>query len=189
MTTSITKKQFIINTAADLFQERGYSATSIRDLAAKVGLEPSSIYSHIRSKDDLLSEICMSCADRFSKGMNDIYFQDISPRKKMRALIQLHLDIAFDIPASVTVFNDEWRFLHEPVLSDFLEARKEYEKKIKKILTDGKKVGKFEFQNIDIVFSIIIKMLSWSHSAIKKFNKEALESELTSFITKTLNKK
>ena len=122
MTTSITKKQFIINTAADLFQERGYNATSIRDLAAKVGLEPSSIYSHIRSKEDLLSEICMSCADRFSKGMNDIYFQDISPRKKMRALIQLHLDIAFDIPASVTVFNDEWRFLHEPVLSDFLEV-------------------------------------------------------------------
>lgn len=188
MTETISKKQYIINTAADLFKEKGYNATSIRDLASKVGLEPSSIYSHIRSKEDLLSEICMSCADRFTEGMNHINSQEISPRKKMKSLIQLHLDIAFDVPASVTVFNDEWRYLQEPVLSDFLDARKEYEKKFKKILTEGKKVGKFDFQNIDIVFNIIIKMLSWSHTAIKKFKRDELEAELTAFIIKTLNK-
>ena len=188
MTTTITKKQFIINTAADLFKEKGYSATSIRDLAAKVGIEPSSIYSHIRSKEDLLSEICMSCALRFTEGINQIFDQDISPRKKMKALIQLHLEIAFDEPASVTVFNDEWRYLHEPIMTEFLALRKEYERKFKKILTEGKKVGKFDFHNVDIVFMIIIKMLSWSHTAIKKFQREELEAELTAFIVKTLNK-
>ncbi len=188
MTTAISKKQNIINTAADLFQEKGYNATSMRDLAAKVGLEPSSIYSHIRSKEDLLSEICMSCAERFTLGMQDIFDQDTSARKKVKELIQLHLDIAFDIPASVTVFNDEWRFLQEPVLSSFLDARKDYEKKFKKILTEGKKAGKFDFQNLDIVFNIIIKMLSWSHTAIKKYNRDELEAELNSLVIKILNK-
>lgn len=186
--TVVSKKQNIINTAAYLFQEKGYNATSMRDLAAKVGLEPSSIYSHIRSKEDLLADICLSCANKFTNGMDHIFDQDISPRKKLKGLIQLHLDIAFEIPASVTVFNDEWRYLHEPVLSEFLDARKDYEKKFKKILTDGKKVGKFEFQNVDIVFNIIIKMLSWSSSASKKFDRLALEAELTAFIIKTLNK-
>ncbi|MBK8888780.1 MAG: TetR family transcriptional regulator [Saprospiraceae bacterium] len=38
MDVAITKKQHIINTAADLFKEKGYTATSIRDLASKVGL-------------------------------------------------------------------------------------------------------------------------------------------------------
>ncbi|MBK8349286.1 MAG: TetR family transcriptional regulator [Saprospiraceae bacterium] len=181
------KKQFIISAAAELFKDKGYKATSIRDLAAKVGLEPSSIYSHIRSKEDLLSDICMTCADRFTAGMNDIYFMDISPRKKLKALIDLHLSIAYDIPASATVFNDEWKFLQEPVMSQFIEARKDYEKKFKKILSEGRKEGKFEFVNTEIVFNIIIKMISWSYSATNKYPKEELESELTTFILKSLN--
>jgi AcrR family transcriptional regulator len=184
----ITRKQSIINAAADLFKERGYSATSIRDLAASVGLEPSSIYSHIRSKEELLIEICLSCAERFTDGMNDIYNQELPVKKKIKSLIQLHLNIAYDIPASVTVFNDEWKFLPEPAKNDFLNARKEYEKKFKKILNEGKKQGKFKFENEDIVFNIIIKMLSWSYAAIKKHDQSELEEELTGFIIRSLIK-
>lgn len=188
MTEAISKKQIIINTAADLFKEKGYNATSIRDLATKVGLEPSSIYSHIRSKEELLSEICMSCANKFNEGMLFIYQKDLSPKKKLKELIHLHLDMAFEMPASVTVFNDEWRYLKDPVYTEFLNVRREYEKKFKKILMEGKKSDKFVFQNIDIVFNIIIGMLNWSYSVTKKFNKEELEVELTTFIVKILNK-
>jgi AcrR family transcriptional regulator len=188
MDTNISKKQNIINTAADLFREKGYAATSIRNLAAAVGLEPSSIYSHIRSKEDLLTEICTFCADRFSSGMNEIYFLDISEKKKLKHLIKLHLDIAYENPASITVFNDDWKFLPEQSMTSFIQERKEYEKKFKKILLDGKKHGKFEFDNIDILFSIIIKMLNWSYTGIKSHPREALEIELTQFILKSLNK-
>jgi AcrR family transcriptional regulator len=186
-TENISKKQVIINAAADLFKEKGYNATSVRDLASRVGLEPSSIYSHIRSKEDLLSEICMQCAFRFTEGMNTIYFEEISPRKKIKSLILLHLDIAYDNPASITVFNDEWRYLPSAVLSEFKAARKEYEKKFKKILLDGRKEGKFEFENVDVIFNIILKTLSWSYNAIKKHKKHELETELTGFLLRALN--
>ncbi len=183
-----TKKQFIINAAADLFKEKGYNATSIRDLAAKVGLEPSSLYSHIRSKEDLLSEICLNCARQFTQGMADIYEQNISSRKKIKALINLHLNLAFSYPASVTVFNDEWRFLPEHVLHEFIHLRKDYEKKFRKILLEGKEEGKFGFKNTELVFNIIIKSLSWSYNAVNKYKKEELEAELSAFILNALNK-
>jgi len=184
----MTKKQFIINTAADLFKEKGYNGTSIRDLASRVGLEPSSIYSHIRSKEELISEICMDCAKQFLDGIEEILIMKMSVRKKIKALICLHLDMAFSHPASVTVFNDEWKHLPEPVLSDFIQMRKEYEKKFKRILTEGNLEGKFKTGNTEITFNIIIKSLSWSYEAIKKYNREDLESELSTFILNAINK-
>ncbi|MBK8515399.1 MAG: TetR/AcrR family transcriptional regulator [Saprospiraceae bacterium] len=187
-TDTKNKKQFIIDTAAELFKEKGYSASSVRDLAARVGLEPSSIYSHIRSKDELLNEICMCCSARFTDGMNNIYIADISPKKKVKALINLHLQIAFDFPASVTVFNDEWKFLNKPILTEFLQARIEYENKFKKILREGQKNGKFSFINVDLVFNIIIKTLSWSYTVVNKYSKEELGNEVTAFILKAIRK-
>ena len=184
----ISKKQIIINAAADLFKDKGYNAASIRDLATKVGLEPSSIYSHIKSKEDLLSEICMGCAQKFTEGMAQISNTDMSSRKKIGALITLHLDIAFENLASITVFNDEWRYLPDSVLNEFLILRKDYEKQFKKILMEGKEEGKFEFQHTDIVFNVIIKTLSWSYAGVKKYKKEELQQELTSFISNALHK-
>ncbi len=184
----INKKQVIIDAAADLFKEKGYKATSIRDLASKVGLEPSSIYSHIRSKEDLLCEICMVCALKFSVGMTNVMESQISPRKKIKLLISLHLDIAYDNPASATVFNDEWKFLPELELKEFLELRKKYETNFKKILLRGKKKSKFEFINEDIVFNVIIKMLSWSYIGINKYNKAELRDELSCLIINAIDK-
>jgi AcrR family transcriptional regulator len=190
MTYSVNspKKQVIIHSAAELFREKGFSATSIRDLAAKVGLEPSSIYSHIKSKEELLVEICLPFAEYFTNGMNEVYTSDQTPKRKIRDLIMLHLNVAYDHPASVTVFNDEWRFLPGNYLTQFLEMRKEYEKKFKEILNEGKKAGKFDFENVDIVFSFIIKTLHWSYEAVNKYKKMELEENIISLLTKALNK-
>ena len=98
------------------------------------------------------------------------------------------LDIAFENLASITVFNDEWRYLPESVLNDFLILRKDYERKFKEILTDGKEESKFHFQHTDIVFNVIIKTLSWSYAGVKKYKKEELQQELTSFISNALHK-
>lgn len=182
-----SRKQNIIDAAADLFQDKGYSATSIRALASKVGLEPSSIYSHIRSKEELLVEICTTCSELFVQGMVAIRQLEVGPDEKIRLLIQLHISIAYKHPASVTVFNDEWKFLPENTKVIFLSSRKDYENNFKEILTNGKKERIFEFDNLDILFSIIMKMLSWSYTATKKYKKSQLEAQLCHSIMKTLS--
>ncbi|MFZ1749225.1 MAG: TetR family transcriptional regulator [Saprospiraceae bacterium] len=185
---TISKKEILYIAAAELFKDKGYNATSIRDIASAVGLEPSSIYSHIKSKEDLLSQICMDCAYKFMEGIKDIYFQDVSPRKKLKLLIALHLDIAYSHPASVSVFNDEWKYLSSEILTEFVTLRAEYEKKFKKILMSGHDTGKFHFTNIDITFSFLIKSLSWSYKAVHIYPKNILNKELTTLLSRALNK-
>jgi len=65
-----TRKDVIIKAAAQLFREKGYKAASMRDLAEKVGVEAASLYNHIRSKTELLHDICFNVANAFWEHIN-----------------------------------------------------------------------------------------------------------------------
>ena len=54
------KRELILAEAAKLFKDRGYSGTSMRDLAGQVGMEAASMYNHIKSKDELLDIYLLS---------------------------------------------------------------------------------------------------------------------------------
>jgi AcrR family transcriptional regulator len=50
-------RERILEVAAALFAERGYAATSVRDIAAELGIANPSLYHHFKSKSDLLIEL------------------------------------------------------------------------------------------------------------------------------------
>ncbi len=189
MAEVLTRKQEITLAAAELFRKKGYPATTMRDLAAKVGLEPSSIYSHIRSKEDLLADICLNCAYEFLKGMQAVQNNCLSPEEKLNQLIDLHCSMAIDNPSSVTVFNDEWRFLSPDVMIEFLELRRTYETDFKNILSNGQVSGNFSIKNIDIVFELIIQSMTIFYKSGKKYPKEELKRQVKHFIKEAINQK
>ena len=53
----LTRRQAIEEVASDLFRERGYAATSIRDIARALDIQGASLYAHVASKEDLLFAI------------------------------------------------------------------------------------------------------------------------------------
>ena len=52
------RKTQIDRTATALFRARGFAATSMRELAAELGMEAGSLYSHIKSKEEILHRVC-----------------------------------------------------------------------------------------------------------------------------------
>jgi AcrR family transcriptional regulator len=163
MQTESIRKQEIRTAAAKLFREKGFTASSVRDIANAVGLGAASLYNHIGSKDELLTTICFRCAEMFSDGMVEIDSRNVSPAEKLEALIRLHINIALHDNSSVTVFNDEWRHLQEPALSEFLTMRRAYERTYLRIIQDGISQGLFIETDPQLMYQVILSSLRWLH--------------------------
>lgn len=156
-----SKKQVIQIAAAKLFRDRGYAATSMRDLADAVHLKASSLYNHISGKEEILKDICFETAQRFLEAMEEVEKKDISCSDKIRQLIQLHIQTAMTDVTSITAFNDEWRHLSDPHLSTFKSIRKEYEIRFRAIIKNG--IDNHQIQDGDptIILYTILSSVRW----------------------------
>ena len=180
-----TRKQEIQIAAAKLFGEKGFAASSVRDIANAVGLGAASLYNHMGSKDELLVTICFRSANQFLEGMKKIEEEQTDPVEKIKELIRLQIRIALHDESSFTVFNDEWKHLQEPFLSSFLELRRTYETAYLRIIRDGIANGKLKNTEAYLIYQMILSSLRWVHmSGVKKT--KLSEKELTEQISSIL---
>jgi AcrR family transcriptional regulator len=187
MPSLINRKEEIRSAAAKLFGEKGFAASSVRDIAQAVGLGAASLYNHMGSKDELLTSICFRCAESFSEGMERIDASENNPVEKIKRLVRLHIDIALHDKSSITVFNDEWKHLQEPFLSSFLQMRRSYETTYLRIISDGMQQQLLEKRDPRLVYQMILSSLRWLHqSGMKKLN--VSEKEITEQILSLLIK-
>lgn len=163
MTTIIqkTRKAEILQVAAELFREKGYAASTMRDIADKVGIEAASLYNHINSKEELLSEICFEVGNTFVPEMRQIVASKESTLSKVEYLIHLHIDITTQHASMVSVANDEWRHLKEPKLSEFLEMRGNYEDCFMELINIGVKNQELKKVNATTTLYTILSSVRW----------------------------
>lgn len=185
-------KKRVFDEAARLFQEKGYPAASMRDLASRVGLSVSSLYSHIGSKEEILQKLCFDNARHFLRVMNEVESGSNNPMEQVQALIRHHIHIALEDLTSITVFNDEWRHLSEPFLSEFVRMRKDYERRFIKIIVNGQEQGQFAAIDPTIALFTLLTSLRWLHQWYperKGLNKKTLETNITTMLMNGLVKR
>src|SRR4051795_9657210 len=87
----VSRKEVILKASAKLFRQKGFKAASMRDLAVKVGVEAASLYNHIRSKAELLHEICFNVANIFFEHLSLVEASGNSPIAKLETLLRFHI--------------------------------------------------------------------------------------------------
>lgn len=162
------KKHRIYSEAARLFQEKGYLASSMRELAARVGIEASSLYSHIRSKEELLSKICFEIAEIYMDHWRNLEKSEKTILEKLEELIDFHVYMAWENPVSVTVFNDEWRHLGDIDRKAFSALRKQYEKAISENIKQGIDSGEIVSLDPELISFTLLHGLRWIHFTHRK---------------------
>jgi len=91
--TVVDSRQEILRTAARLFQQRGYDATSMNDVAAALKLSKGGLYHHFQSKDEILFEIMNHAMEITQERVLDPVRRIQDPAERLRALIRLHIEV------------------------------------------------------------------------------------------------
>ena len=81
----------ILAVAVDLFSSGGYDGTSMRDIAAKVGVRPASIYNHFASKEDLLWAIVQSTMTDLLEQQRAVLSRPGTPREQLTRFVITHV--------------------------------------------------------------------------------------------------
>src|SRR3954454_745618 len=91
--TATDSRQDILRTAARLFQQRGYDATSMNDVAAALKLSKGGLYHHFQSKDEILFEIMNHAMEITEERVLAPVRGIADPEARLRALIRLHIEV------------------------------------------------------------------------------------------------
>src|SRR5687767_11841588 len=101
---AIDRKEQIFSTARSLFSERGYRATTVRDIAREMNMQAGSLYAHIESKEDVLWEIVERAAAQFLGVVEPIAHGDEPASEKLREMVRAHVRVVADNLDDATVF-------------------------------------------------------------------------------------
>ncbi|SFR42981.1 transcriptional regulator, TetR family [Marinobacter gudaonensis] len=118
----------LLTEAARLFREKGYERTTVRDLAAAVGIQSGSLFHHFRSKEEILKAVMVETIRLNTALMQAAVEAADTPRQKLRALIRAELEsINGQTGEAMAVLVFEWRSLSEDSRAEVLELRDIYE--------------------------------------------------------------
>lgn len=148
------RKRVIFEQAQILFKERGYKATTMRDLADKVGIKASSLYSHIKSKEEILEFIIAKISKAFFdvQRVNQELSKDLKADEKLQNAIKSHMFIISENLNACSVYFNEWKNLNPTKLIEFKTNIKNYEKIFVDIVKGG--INDWIFKQVDETFFV-----------------------------------
>lgn len=180
------RRSLILSEAAQLFREKGFGRSSMRELAERVGMEAASMYNHIRSKEEILDAICFEAGEKYNKQLEAARAEHPDDFPAMlESIIAFHVEMIIESRDAVSVLNNDWKFLSPDRLSEFKKMRKEYEKNLAGIISEGIEAGALQPVNVSVALFTLLSALRWVELWYKpgrNFSKEALAKDISAIL-------
>jgi TetR/AcrR family transcriptional regulator, cholesterol catabolism regulator len=134
----------LLRVAEELFADRGYAATTVRDIAEAAGILSGSLYHHIDSKESIMDAILSRFIDRALAAYEAVTAEGRGPMETFEALVRTSLESMVDSRAAIVVYQNEARLLAaEPRFAYLADAQRKFEKVWTTVLEDGVASGDF----------------------------------------------
>ena len=158
------RKQQVIAMAEKLFSRKGYLATSVRDLANELDIEAASLYSHVKSKEELLWTIADRSAKAFFDSVLPLTQQSLPVKEKLTQMIIAHVQVIADHIEASAVFFREWKHLGEEKRAAYSKTRAEYEQAWRDVVKKGMEEGTFAAYDEGFSARIILSAINSTHT-------------------------
>ena len=144
----------------DLIHERGFEAVSLRQLAARVGLQPGSLYNHIETKQDLLFDLIHNHMVTLLQNVDAALDGIEDPLARLEAFIAFHLTYHIERKREVFIGSSELRSLDPKNRKKIVALRRAYEERLCDILERGAAKRLFKIDDIPVSAYAILAMLT-----------------------------
>jgi AcrR family transcriptional regulator len=186
-----SKKELIIRKASAMFREKGFPATSMRDLADIVGIEAASLYNHIQSKSEILQEIIYRTANDCNVHLDSLDDGNLTSIQKVESLIRFHVQMMLERFDDYTVMINEWIHLSEPYLTNFTSQRRSYVQRMEAMIQSG--IENKEMKPVLPYIAMLtilssVRGLEFWHRSGKKISPQTIEDNMVAFLINGLKK-
>lgn len=144
----------------DLIHAHGYEAMSLRQLAARIGLQPGSLYNHIETKQDLLFDLIHNHMVTLLASLEEALAGIGDPLEALEAFIAFHLTYHIERKREVFTGSSELRSLEPKSRRKIVALRRTYEDRLCAILKQGAARGLFKIEDVRVSAYAILAMLT-----------------------------
>jgi AcrR family transcriptional regulator len=153
-------------TAARLFEQRGYDATSIQDIADELGVLKGSLYYYFSSKEELLYQILLDWQAASVPELERYSSFEATPPEQVRYMIKGYVKWTIEYRRYVALFEREYRSLSPEHQTELVPVRDQFEALLRRLIQNGQDQGLFR-EEVDVklttisIFSMINGVPMW----------------------------
>ena len=152
----------LVETAAQVFRQKGYHGASMDDIAKAVKLRKASLYHHFTSKQEILLEILDRALQLLNEKISAITGQNISADKKLRLMIRQYLQILAENVDLAAVLLFEHRALERRQHARHIPNRDKFESLWKDVITEGVEKKLFKCDDPGLAVRALLGQMNWT---------------------------
>ena len=153
----MTRRDELLQLAAEMIAERGLRATTVRDIADAAGILSGSLYHHFSSKEEMVDEVLRDFLNWLFDRYQQILDREANPLQRLRGLFLASFDAIEHRHAQVVIYQDEAKRLSGQERFSYVEERNRQQRKMwVDVLQQGIEEGYLRADlDVDLVYRFI----------------------------------
>lgn len=158
---SISRDQ-ILESAAQVFCQKGYNGASMADIAEAVGLQKATLYHHFGSKQEILAELLDRAMAIVSGNMAQVLQMVSPPDEKLKTAMRTYLQVLCEQPELSSVLLLEYRALEKEQYKKHIHNRDKFEKMWRDLIKEGIDSGQLHSESVSMTVWALIGVMNWT---------------------------